>query len=70
MTSIKVGDKVRHRYRPLNGGLAMNVLNVEDERAYCDFFEGPELINKQDWFPFEELELIIYGDGGFRNEGE
>ena len=37
---------------------AKNLLRiVENEKAYSDFLEGSEMINKQDWFPLEELEL-------------
>lgn len=40
METIKAGDTVRHKtFIRLNGGVAFNVLEVEDDRAFCDFFD-------------------------------
>jgi|GEM_PF-6726210 len=38
MEDIKVGDTVRHKTLVhLDGGVAYNVMTVEDDRAHCDF---------------------------------
>ena len=66
MAIINVGDKVRHKKIPtINGGLAMNVYEVEGTRALCEHFESKEGIHKQDWFDTNDLEVVIYGEGGF-----
>ena len=70
MIAIKTGDQVKHKHQIINGGLAMNVLEIENEQALCDYFEGVEMIDKQKWFDIKDLEIVIYGDGGFKNEGE
>jgi hypothetical protein len=71
MLQIQAGDKVRHKKMPdINGGLAMNVSNIKNTKALCDYFEGEEVIHKQDWFDTDELEIVIFGEGGFRNAGE
>lgn len=49
MTQIKTGDKARHKKLLLNGGLAMNVLDVKNNQALCEYFEGVEQIHKQTW---------------------
>lgn len=48
----------------------MTVLDKLEDKAQCDFFDGKEMINKQDWFNLEDLEIVIYGDGGFKKAGE
>ena len=70
MTIINEGDKVKHKILLISGGLAMNVLEVSDSKALCDFFEDTEMINKQAWFDFDDLEVVIYGDSGFKNASE
>lgn len=70
MRQIQEGDKVRHKTIIMNGGLAMNVLKIENGKALCEHFEGPDGIHKQTWVDLSELEVIIYGDGGFKNPGE
>ena len=70
MAIVNEGDKVKHKRLFVNGGLAMSVLEITDSKALCDFFEGADIVNKQEWFDIEDLEVIIYGDSGFRNKGE
>jgi hypothetical protein len=70
MIPIKTGDSVKHKHQNINDGLPMNVLDIVNEQALCDYFEGHEMINKQKWFDIRDLEVVTYGDGGFKNEGE
>ena len=70
MTPIKSGDYVKHRTLFVNGGLAMNVIDVEEGKALCEYFDGAEQIHKQAWFSVDDLEVVTFGDGGFRNAGE
>lgn len=70
MENINPGDQVRHKHLLYNNGLSMNVSEVENDKALCDFFDGPEMEHKQEWFHKNDLEIVRYGDGGFRNQGE
>lgn len=70
MIQIKEGDYVRHKFGILSGGLQMPVLEVKGDNALCSFFYGDELQHKTDWVPLEELEIVHYGNGGFKNAGE
>lgn len=40
----------------------MGVIKMKDGKALCDYFEGPEMINKQEWFNISELEHVNYGN--------
>jgi hypothetical protein len=65
MEQINAGDTVRHKTLiHLNGGVAFSVLNVVDDRAYCDFFDEKG-VNKQDWFTLSDLILVNKAEGGF-----
>ena len=65
MENISAGDTVRHKtHTQISGGLAFNVLDVEDERAYCDFFDLKN-INRQEWFNMSDLILVNKPKGGF-----
>lgn len=60
MLEIKEGDDVRDKTKLLNGGAVMGVIKVKDGQALCDYFKGPEMINKQIWVDTSELECINY----------
>jgi len=65
MENINAGDTVRHKtFINLSGGVAFNVLDVEDDRAYCDFFDEKG-INKQEWINLSDLILVNKAEGGF-----
>lgn len=65
MENINGGDTVRHKTLiNLNGGLAFNVLEVEDDRAFCDFFDEKG-VNQQEWFSLSDLILVNKAKGGF-----
>jgi|GEM_PF-3600277 len=70
MAPIRSGDYVKHKSLFINGGLAMNVIEVEGSRALCEYFEGAEQIHKQTWFSVNDLEVVTFGDGGFKDAGE
>jgi hypothetical protein len=57
---IEAGDKVRNKY--LNGGLEMNVVDVTEIDALCEYFIP---IHKKVWFPLKDLELVSKADGSF-----
>jgi uncharacterized protein YodC (DUF2158 family) len=63
--NIETGDYVRHKSRIINGGLQMTVQDVEGTNAKCTHFAGEDMIATDEWFPFEQLELIRKADGGF-----
>jgi hypothetical protein len=65
MENINVGDSVRHKtFIHLSGGVAFNVLDVEGDRAFCDFFDEKG-VNKQEWFNLSDLILVHKAEGGF-----
>ncbi len=62
--SITIGDKVRHKTKLLNGNVPMTVSDIKNDQALCDHFEPNDdggTTHKQTWFPFEELDKVIYG---------
>lgn len=61
---------MRDRARRMNGGLAMNVMEVSEHHVLCEHLEGPEMIHKQTWVDKSQVEVIIYGNGGFKNPGK
>ncbi len=65
MENINAGDTVRHKtFINLNGGVAFNVLDVEDDQAFCDFFDEKG-VNRQEWFKLSDLMLVNKAEGGF-----
>ena len=65
MENINAGDTVRHKtINNLNGGTAFNVLEVDDDRAYCDFFDERG-VNRQEWFNLSDLIIVNKAEGGF-----
>ena len=65
MENISAGDTVRHKtFIHLNGGIAFDVLAVEDDRAHCDFFDEKG-VNKQQGFNLSDLILVNKAEGGF-----
>ena len=59
---ITIGDSVRHKTLLINGNVPMNVLDVKDNQAFCDYFDNDEdQTNKQKWFDLVNLEKVIYG---------
>ena len=57
--NIEAGDTVRHKTRPTLsfGGLGFNVIRVDGEKAFCDYFNR-ENENMQEWFNTNELVFI------------
>jgi hypothetical protein len=39
-------------------GFAMNVSEIDGEKALCDHYEGSNLELKQTWFDMVELEIV------------
>jgi len=70
MIPIKAGDSVRHKKKLINRGLEMTVIEVRGDEAQCDHFEPPEAEHKTSWLKTDDLEIIVYGTGGFKNAGE
>lgn len=70
MSEIKQADRVRHKVILLNGGVPMNVLEINANQVKCSHFEGPNQILKETWFDKDDLEIIIYGEGGFTNPND
>jgi hypothetical protein len=70
MTTIKEGDRVRHKHPLINGGLDMPVLEVSNGMALCSHLRAKDLAFVDDWFKLEDLILVSEGDGGFKNPGE
>lgn len=65
MENVSAGDTVRHTTRiGLNGGVAFNVLKVENDRAYCDFFDENR-VDRQDWFNVADLIVVNKAKGAF-----
>jgi hypothetical protein len=65
MENISAGDTVRHKtFTRLSGGVAFSVINVEDDRAYCNFFDEKG-VNRQEWFNLSDLILVNKAEGGF-----
>jgi uncharacterized protein YodC (DUF2158 family) len=50
---IKIGDRVTHK----NGGVAMIVSEVSDDRARCEYFDN-DSVHKRVWFNLADLEII------------
>lgn len=48
----------------------MTVIEVRGDEAQCDHFEPPEAEHKTSWLKTDDLEIIVYGTGGFKNAGE
>lgn len=67
MTEIKKGDQVRHKNILMNGGVPMNVIDVKSEQALCDYFEGSDMIHKQNWIDLSQLDKVVYGNGSTPN---
>ena len=61
---IEIGDSVRHKTKLLNGNMPMNVCEIQNSQACCEHFEPNEeggTTHKKAWFPFVELDKVIYG---------
>ena len=70
MTDIKKGDQVRHKTLFMNGGVPMNVIDVKDGQALCNYFEGKDMIDKQTWIELPQLDKVIYGSNDFPKNDE
>jgi len=67
MTTIKEGDRVKHKNPLINGGLDMPVLEVSGGKALCSHLRAKDQVFTDDWFDLDNLILIQEGDGGFKN---
>jgi len=57
-TYIQAGDRVRHtRFLNINGTDGFTVLEIEDGRAFCEFYDGFGK-RKTSWFIAKDLVLI------------
>ncbi|WP_316817300.1 hypothetical protein [Pedobacter nyackensis] len=61
---IEAGDRVRHKNPLINGGLETTVIDAENGKALCGYFDQ-ELTHKESWFEFSDLHLISKSDGSF-----
>ncbi len=65
--NIQAGDKVKSKSRELlNGGLAFNVLEIDGDKALCDFLDSDkDQTNRQEYFELSDLIFVTSADGGF-----
>lgn len=70
MTEIKKGDQVRHKKVLMNGGVPMHVFDVKNGQALCEYFEGAEMIHKQNWIDLSQLDKVVYGNSETPNNEE
>ena len=65
------GDTVRHsKLIHLNMGTAFNILNIEGDKALCEFINQKNE-NEKEWFPVSDLILVnkLEGYSGNDNGG-
>lgn len=62
---IDIGDKVSHRTKDEYNGLLMTVKDIEEYKAYCEYYEYSTKELKDNWFNFEDLDIRVKNDGGF-----
>ena len=65
MTTIDIGDKVRHNAENKYNAIQMEVKEIEEGKILCDYFDNVEKITKEKWFDENELEFVQKADGGF-----
>ena len=58
MEILKAGDTVRHKSKiHLNGGVAFNVVAIDDDRALCAYFDRDQ-VDCEEWFDIADLILV------------
>ena len=65
MTTIDIGDKVRHKTDMAYNALLMEVIDIEDDKILCDYTDNKDKQIKTKWFNENELELAQKAEGGF-----
>ncbi|MBS1640864.1 MAG: hypothetical protein JST94_00860 [Bacteroidetes bacterium] len=71
MYQIEIGDTVRHKTNQLYNRLPMTVIEIDEDKIYCNYFDNHEQTDKKSPpFSANELELIKKVDGRFVSEGE
>ena len=65
MTTIDIGDKVRHKTDMVYNALLMEVIDIEEDKILCDYTDNKDKQIKTKWFNENELELAQKAEGGF-----
>ncbi|EKB48196.1 hypothetical protein [Cecembia lonarensis] len=65
MNSIEFGDKVRHKTNNDYNVHPMDVMEVDENKVLCSYFDRIEKTIKEKWFNYSDLELISKTEGGF-----
>lgn len=65
MNTFEFGDKVRHKTNNDYNTHPMDVMDTDESKILCSYFERIEKIMKEKWFDETELDLISKAEGGF-----
>ena len=65
MQTIELGDKVRHKTNNDYNTHPMDVMELEESKILCSYFDRNEKTMKEIWFEKTELDLISKAEGGF-----
>lgn len=65
MQPIEFGDKVKHKTNNDYNTHPMDVIDIEESKILCSYFDRIEKTMKEKWFEQDELEIVQKVEGGF-----
>ena len=65
MHTIELGDKVRHRTISDYNAHLMEVMETDENKILCSYFDHLDKTTKEKWFEETELVLVSKAEGEF-----
>lgn len=65
MQTIEFGDKVRHKTNNDYNSHPMDVMDTDENKILCSYFDRIDKTTKEKWFEQNELEIVQKIEGGF-----